>query len=90
VANWLTLWGDYTYLSKTVAPEFQLFQDRFPTGNDSLSFVVNNSSSLLQFVKDSRAGFEKYGFLDDLHFGEDNLVTLRWTLDAVFAGSQIA
>jgi len=29
----------------------------------------------------------KYGFKDDLHFGEDNLVTLRWTLDAVFAGS---
>lgn len=91
VANWLALWaGDYTYLNKTVAPNFQLFQDRFPTGNGSVPFVINNSSSLLQFVKDSRAGFEKYGFLDDLHFGEDNLVTLRWTLNAVFAGSQTA
>jgi hypothetical protein len=69
--------ADYTYLSKTVAPDFQLFQDCFPTDNGSVPFVVNNSSSLLQFVKDSRAGFEKYGFLDDLHFGEDNLLTLR-------------
>jgi hypothetical protein len=69
--------GDYTYLSKTVAPDFQLFQDCFPTDNGSVPFVVSNSSSLLQFVKDSRAGFEKYGFLDDLHFGEDNLLTLR-------------
>jgi hypothetical protein len=68
---------DYTYLSKIVAPDFQLFQDCFPTDNGSVPFVVNNSSSLLQFVKDSRAGFEKSGFLDDLHFGEDNLLTLR-------------
>ena len=91
VANWFTLWGgDYSYLNKTVTPDFQLYQDRIPTGNGSVPVVVNNSSSFLAFVKDSRAGFEKYGFRDDLHFGEDNLVTVRWTLDAVFAGSKTA
>jgi hypothetical protein len=91
IANWLALWaGDYTYLNKTVAPDVQVYQDRFPTGNGSVPSPINNSSSLLGFVKAARDGFDKYGFKDDLHFGEYNLVTLRWTLDAVFAGSKTA
>lgn len=64
--------------------------DRFPTGNDSVPFNIYSSSALLQFVKDSRVGFSKYAFPDDLHFGEDNLITLHWTLDTVFSGSDTA
>ena len=91
VANWPALWaGDCSYLNKTIAPDFQLFQDRSPTGNGSVPFTIYNSSARLQFVMDSRAGFSKYAFLDNLHFGEDNLLTLRWTLNAVFLGSDIA
>lgn len=91
VSNWATLWGgDYTYLNKTVAPDFQLYQDRFPTGNGSVSVPVDSSTAFLAFVKQTRADFSQYGFIDDLHFGEDNLVTYRWTLDATWAGSKTA
>jgi hypothetical protein len=91
IANWLALWaGDYTYLNKTVAPDVQVYQDQFPTDNGSVPFPINNSSSLIGFVKAARDGFDKYRFKDDLHFGDDSLITLHWTLDAVFAGSSTA
>ena len=91
IANWLAFGaGDYTFLNKIVAPDVQVYQDRFPTGNGSAPFPIGNSSSLIGFVKATRDGFDKYGFKDDAHFGEDNLVTLHWTLDAVFAGSSTA
>jgi len=75
---------------QTAAPDVQVYQGRFPTGNGSAPFPINNSSSLIGFVKAARDGFDKYGFKDDLHFGEDILVTLHWTLDAVVAGSSTA
>ena len=91
VSNWLNLWaGDYIYLNKTVAPDVQLYQDRFPTGTNSISMPIDNSSALLSYVKESRMTFETYGFIDDFHFGDDNMVALRWTLNATFAGSQKA
>ena len=91
VSNWLNLWaGNYTYLSKTVTPDVQVYQDRFPTGTNSISMPINNSSALLSFVKQSRMTFETYGFIDDFHFGDDNLIALRWTLNATFAGSKQA
>ena len=91
VSNWLHLWaGNYTYLSKTVTPDVQVYQDRFPTGTNSISMPINNSSTLLSFVKQSRMTFETYGFIDDFHFGDDNLIALRWTLNATFAGSKQA
>ena len=91
VSNWLNLWaGNYTYLNKTVTPDVQLYQDRFPTGTNSISMPIDNSSALLSFVKESRMTFETYGFIDDFHFSDDNLVALRWTLNATFAGSQKA
>jgi hypothetical protein len=91
VSNWLKLWaGNYDYLNKTVTSDVQLYQDRFPTGTNSISMPIDNSSALLSFVKESRMTFETYCFVDDFHFGDDNLVALRWTLNATFAGSQKA
>ena len=87
VDNWLQLWaGDYTYLNKTVSPNILVYQDLFPTTNGSVPLIINNSTAMLGFVKQSRAYFSKYGFIDDMHFGEDNLIALRWTLNAVYMG----
>ena len=87
VDNWLQLWaGDYTYLNKTVSPNVLVYQDLFPTANGSVPLIINNSTAMLRFVKQSRTYFSKYGFIDDMHFGEDNLIALRWTLNAVYMG----
>lgn len=89
VQHWYTLWaGDYSYLNKTVTPNVQLYQDRFPTGNGSASLPVFDSSAMLSFVKTARTGFETYSFIDDFHYGVENLITLRWTLNATSAGGE--
>ncbi|KAK3699776.1 hypothetical protein LTR37_016285 [Vermiconidia calcicola] len=91
IANWYNLWaGDFSLLDKTVMPDIQLWQDRFPTGNGSAALPIGNSEQFLGFVKSSRVGFEVYKFIDDFHFGVGNMIALRWTLDATFAGSETA
>ena len=85
--HWLQLWaGDYTYLNKTVSPNISVYQDLFPTANGSVPLIINNSTAMLRFIKQSRTYFSNYGFIDDMHFGEDNLIALRWTLNAVYMG----
>ena len=91
VKNWYNLWaGDYSLLDQTVTPDVQIYQDRFPTGNGSIKFPIFNSSAVLDFVKTSRSSFETYSFIDDFHFGSENTLALRWTLNATFAGSKTA
>ena len=88
VTNWYALWdGDYSYLEKTVTPDVHLYQDRFPTGNGSVSLPIFDSDAMREFVKTSREGWESYSFIDDFHYGVDNLITLRWTLNATWGGS---
>ena len=88
VKNWLHLWaGDYSLVNETVTPDVRVYQDRFPLGHGSAPLPINNAEQFLNFVKSSRAPYTEYKFKDDLHFGEANFVALRWTLDAVWAGS---
>ncbi|KAK5074503.1 hypothetical protein LTR70_008824 [Exophiala xenobiotica] len=87
VSNWQSLWaGDLIYLNQTVTPNINLLQDRFPDGNGSEPLSINNSTALLNFVRNSREGFRKYEFRDLMHFGADNLVAFRWTMEGVYAG----
>lgn len=71
-------------------PSIQVYQDRFPTGNGSVPVPIGNASAFLDFVKLARADFETYAFIDDFHIGVENVVALRWTLNATFAGSSTA
>ncbi|KAK0930958.1 hypothetical protein LTR48_006479 [Friedmanniomyces endolithicus] len=89
VSNWYTIWaGDYSVLNQIVLPNVQLYQDRFPQGgNGSAQFPIYNSSQFLEFVKEARADFETYSFIDDFHFGNGNTLALRWVLNATYAGS---
>ena len=91
VTNWYALWaGNYSALNSTVMPSIQVYQDRFPTGKGSAPLPIGNASAFLDFVKLARADFETYAFIDDFHFAVENMIALRWTLNATFAGSKTA
>lgn len=86
VKNWLAIWNemDFTLLDATVSPNITINQDRFATGGGgSVEFVINNATAFQGFVEASRQGFSKYIFEGTRYFGEDDLVALEWTLDAV-------
>ncbi|KAK3669744.1 hypothetical protein LTR78_010372 [Recurvomyces mirabilis] len=91
VTNWYALWaGNYSFLSSTVMPSIEVYQDRFPTGNGSAPLRIGNASAFLEFIKLARADFETYAFTDEFHFGVGNVIALRWKLNATFAGSSTA
>ncbi|KEF56231.1 uncharacterized protein A1O9_07812 [Exophiala aquamarina CBS 119918] len=92
ISNWLTIWNDvdFSLLDVTVSPEIVIYQDRFATGtgNGSIEFPVNNVTAFQRFVEGSRAGFSKYAFEATRYFGEDDLVALEWTLNAIVESGQ--
>jgi hypothetical protein len=92
VTNWIAIWNDvdFSLLDVTVSPDITIYQDRFATGsgNGSIELIVNNMTSFQGFVQGSRTGFSKYAFEATKYFGEDDLVALEWTLDAIIETSQ--
>ncbi|KAF4628744.1 hypothetical protein G7Y89_g9404 [Cudoniella acicularis] len=88
--NYISLWdGNYDIINSTFSPDFtMLYQDRFPTGlgNGSVLSDVDSRAAFLAFVQRGRAAFSQYEFKVVRKFGEDNVIAIRWILDAVYKG----
>lgn len=90
VHRYLDVWGsekmDDALFNSTFNDDFNLYQDKIVTGKGPIDANIHNLTGLREFMAQSRQGFSQYRFQDLYYFGQDNMVVLRWTLDAVFKG----
>lgn len=54
---YLQAWnGDYSQVKSTFDPSAQIYMDRFPTGNASISYSVQPRKEIPGFMQDARKG----------------------------------
>jgi hypothetical protein len=90
IQNYIKLWGgDFTILNTTISPQtFNLYQDRFPNGAGTGSYLseIHSQADMLAFIQRARSAFSQYDFIDMGHAGEELKIAIRWKLAAVYLG----
>lgn len=90
VSNYLNLWGGHIdLLNQTISPVLEFQSDSFPLSTNCSSGAgathgnIHSSADFGAFVSGTRANFAEYGFDNDLSFGHENNVVIRWSLRGV-------
>lgn len=84
VTKYFSFWdGDVDLAEEVFSPSLTVWQDRLPAANGSAPYPIFDTEAYLAWWRVSREGWEPYQFINRYHFGYDNRVVVRWTLDAV-------